>query len=78
MKRLLASLSVASLFVVGCSPAPTGPTPRLISPKVSLDCSGSTSNNDNNPATTAGGGCNNNNNSNNTNNSNNPPTTGGN
>jgi hypothetical protein len=79
MRRVLATLTVASIsiFALGCSQAPTAPTAR-VNPTVSLSC-GSTTNNDNNPATTAGGGgCNNNNNGNTGNNSNNPPTTGGN
>jgi len=76
MKRLLASLTVASLFVLGCSQSsPTGPIPP-VGLRPSLDC-GSTTNNDNNPPTTAGGGCNNNNNNNNNNSNNNPPTTAG-
>ena len=70
MRRLLASLTVASLFVVGCSQSPTAPVAR-VNPRVSLDCSNG--NNGNNPPNTAGGGCNNNNNT--TNNNNNPPTT---
>jgi len=70
MRRLLtASLTVASLVVLGCSQSPTAPVAR-VNPKVSLDCSNG--NNGNNPPNTAGGGCNNNNNNNN---SNNPPTT---
>jgi len=79
MRRVLATLTVASIFALGCSQAPTAPAAR-VNPTVSLSC-GSTTNNDNNPPTTAGGGsCNNNNNNNgNTgNNSNNPPTTAGN
>ena len=74
MRRILASLTVASLFVVGCSTAPTSPVPQ-IDPQVSLDCSNG--NNGNNPPNTANGGCSNNNNNNN-NASNNPPTTAGN
>jgi hypothetical protein len=82
IRRVLASLSVASLVVLGCSPAPTGPSPAAVALRVkaSLSC-GTTTNNDNNPPTTAGGGCNNQNNNNNnstTNNSNNPPATAGN
>jgi hypothetical protein len=81
MRRILASLTVASLFVLGCSPSPTGPS-AVVSPKLSLDC-GSTTNNSNNPPATAGG-CNtnnnngNNNNGSNTNADNNPPVTAGN
>ena len=78
MRRLFASLTVASLFVVGCSQPPTSPVPQ-VNPKLSLDCSNG--NNGNNPPNTAGGGCNTNNNGNNNNNNNNennPPTTSGN
>jgi len=72
MRRLLASLTVASLLVaVGCSsPSPTAPVAKL-NPKVSFDCSNG--NNGNNPPNTAGGGCGGNNGSQNS--SNNPPTT---
>ncbi len=72
MRRLLASLTVASLLVaVGCSsPSPTAPVAKG-SPKVSLDCNNG--NNGNNPPNTAGGGCGNN--SSPQNSSNNPPTT---
>ena len=71
MKRLLAALTVASLFTVGCSQSPTDPSARVVSPKVSLDCSNG--NNGNNPPNTANGGCGNTGNNNNA--SNNPPTT---
>lgn len=71
MRRLLASLAVGSLFVLGCNPTPTGPVAQ-INTKASLDCSNG--NNGNNPPNTAGGGCNNNSPNNN---SNNPPTTAG-
>ena len=54
MRRLFASLTVASLLVaVGCSPSPTAPVAK-VNPKVSLDCSNG--NNGNNPPNTAGGG----------------------
>lgn len=78
MRRVLASLTVASLFVLGCSPSPTGPIPP-VGLRPSLDCA-STTNNANNPPTTAGGGCNttNNNDNSTTNNANNPPKTAGN
>lgn len=73
MRSVLASLTVASLFVLGCSPSPTAPIPHAaLTP--SLDCNGSNGNNGNNPPNTAGG-CNNNNNGGNNNNPNNPPTT---
>ena len=73
MRRLLTSLTVASLLVaVGCSPSPTAPVAK-VNPKLSLDCSNG--NNGNNPPNTAGGGCGNNGNSTPQNSSNNPPTT---
>jgi hypothetical protein len=71
MRRLLASLTVASLLVaVACSPSPTAPVAKL-NPKVSLDCSNG--NNGNNPPNTAGGGCGGSGTTQNS--SNNPPTT---
>ena len=70
MRRLLASLAVASLFVVGCNQSPTAPVARVI-PKVSLDCSNG--NNGNNPPNTANGGCGNTGQNNNA--ENNPPVT---
>ena len=71
MRRLFASLTVASLLVaVGCSPSPTAPVAK-VNPKVSLDCTNG--NNGNNPPNTAGGGCGTN--SSPQNSSNNPPTT---
>lgn len=74
MRRLFAaSLTVASLVVLGCSQSPTAPVAR-VNPKVSLDCSNG--NNGNNPPNTAGGGCTSNSGNNNA--SNNPPTTAGN
>ena len=69
---LLAALTVASLFTVGCSQSPTDPTAR-VSPKVSLDCNNG--NNGKNPPNTANGGCGN---TGNNNAPNNPPTTAGN
>jgi hypothetical protein len=75
MRRLLASLTVASLFVLGCSPSPTGPVARM-NRKVSFDCSNG--NNGNNPPNTANGGCGNTGNNSPQNSSNNPPTTAGN
>ena len=73
MKRLIASLTVASLFAVGCSQAsPTSPVARVPS-KAVLDC-GSTGNNANNPPNTAGP-CGNTDNNSSNNSSNNPPTT---
>jgi len=73
MKRLLASLTVASLFAVGCSQtAPTSPVARVPS-KAVLDC-GSNLNNGNNPPNTAGS-CGNTGNNSTGNSSNNPPTT---
>lgn len=72
MRRILASLTVASLFAVGCTnTTPTGPVPE-VNAKLSLDCSNG--NNGNNPPNTAGGGCGGNNGSTG-NSSNNPPTT---
>ena len=75
MKRSLAALAVATLFVIGCSESSTGPSRTPSGPHFNNEC---VSNASNNPPTTASNNCTNNNNNNNnntTNNDNNPPKT---